>query len=120
MTINIQFVRSECWKDEPNERPSIQDVAEVLETINSPKQHFINDSIIEENNDNSIQESEFSSSSSEETLDFNKELDILNILNTIDFGSSSSPASVLSNIINSKINLSSVSIQTDFSRDSLE
>ncbi|PKY55961.1 kinase-like protein [Rhizophagus irregularis] len=136
---------TECWKDEPDERPNMQEVVLVLKSIIYPDQYLK----INNYNNNLLQESLDINSDSNFNIngdsDINDDFDIsddpnihddFNINNDLEIGNHSN----LDNILNfmsyrnslsnqvsiqltgifTKINQSSISIHTDLSKDSFE
>ncbi|RIA87250.1 kinase-like domain-containing protein [Glomus cerebriforme] len=92
--IEYSNLYTQCWKYEPNERPDTRDIVSILEKMISSNQFHIidnndfNDFTIEENEDNSLQESS----------DINDDLILDNLLNEInyDYRSSSKKSNIYS------------------------
>ncbi|CAB4418231.1 unnamed protein product [Rhizophagus irregularis] len=124
--IKYSNLYTECWKDEPDERPNMQEVVLALKSIIFPDQYHVNNhcndnplqkslDISVNSNMNDNQDTNDDSSDMNDDLDINDFSDIIpnNICNLQDQASIES-----ARIMRLKSNQSSTSIQTDLSKDS--
>src|SRR5437762_3285861 len=100
----------------------MQDVVSILKSTIFPNQCHI---IIKDNNDNIIKEQR--NNSLRESLDINDDLDIndisdlLDVIDVINYGShSQNQTSILARIMDLENNQSSISIQTNLSKDTFD
>uniref|UniRef100_U9V817 Protein kinase domain-containing protein n=1 Tax=Rhizophagus irregularis (strain DAOM 181602 / DAOM 197198 / MUCL 43194) TaxID=747089 RepID=U9V817_RHIID len=124
--IEYSNLYSECWKDEPDERPYMQEVVLALKSIIFPDQYCVNNHC----NDDPLQESlDISGNSNmndnqdinDDSSDVNDDLDINDFSDIIpnNIGNLQDQASIKSvRVMRFKSNQSSTSIQTDLSKDS--
>ncbi|GES99064.1 kinase-like domain-containing protein [Rhizophagus clarus] len=132
--IEYSNIYTECWKYEPDERPNMQEVALILKSIIFPDKYLKINNHKEESldinggsDDLNINDNPDINNDSNTNDDPNDDLDINdysdNILNIIDsLDSLQDQASIRSARImgNPKNNQSSISIQTNLSKDSFE
>ncbi|CAB4393259.1 unnamed protein product [Rhizophagus irregularis] len=111
--VEYSRIYTECWKHEPDERPNMQEVVSILESIIFLDQHHI----IDDYNDNNIKEKE--DSLLRKSLDsINDDLFLDNILDAINYGDGTSLRSSILSIQSSIIDDDSIQTKSRNSFDS--